>query len=295
MSEPTLREREVVLRLGCFGDLNAAQLQDFVTDRSTLKPHSREIATQRTLHRLKARGLIAATPRLIGGPGGGSARVAYHLTTAGYRVMRSLAPHMNGPRPSPRGVMFLEHALMTADVAITFITAARSHPGHAMGEWEPAWQTAEQLRWRAVVPDAHFVYATPEWEIQAFVEVDLATESPSRFARKITAYLAAYRSGSWRPQLPRWPLVLTVTPTTARATALRRATEDALRRDRHPEHVARATEFDFAALPDLRGSHGPLGPIWQIAGRTGVHPLIPADDRAEASRGTIAVTGPDAA
>lgn len=295
MPELPLREREALMRLGCFRDLNTAQLEDFVTDESALKPHSRHVAIQRSLARLKARGLIAPTPRLIGGPGGGSARVAYHLTQAGYRLVRSLDPSKAGHRPPPRGAMFIEHALMTADVAIAFVTEARKHPGHHIGEWEPDWQAAERLRSRTVIPDGHFVYATPEWEIHAFVEVDLGTERPSRFAEKITAYVAAYRSGSWRAQLPTWPLVLTVTPMTARATALRRATEDVLRRERHPERLAGATEFDFAALPDLCGSDGPLGPIWQIAGRAGVHPLIPVDDRPDEPRGTTPMTGPEAA
>lgn len=58
------------MRLGCFRDLNTAQLEDFVTDESALKPHSRHVAIQRSLARLKARGLIAPTRRLIGGPGG---------------------------------------------------------------------------------------------------------------------------------------------------------------------------------------------------------------------------------
>jgi hypothetical protein len=295
MGELALREREALLRLGCFRDLNTTQLEDFVTDGSKLKPHSRFIAVQRTLGRLKAQGLIAETPRLLGGPGGGSARVAYHLTQKGYRLARALDPTKPGRRPPPHSAMFIEHALMTADVAIAFIAEARTHCGHQMSEWEQDWQAAERLRSRAVVPDGYFVYATPEWEIHAFVEVDLGTESPSRFAQKVPAYVAAYRSGSWRAQLPAWPLVLTVAPTIARATALRRATEDALRRERHPERLARATEFDFAALPDLCGPHGPLGPIWQIAERSGLHPLIPVDDRPDEPRGTSSMTGPEAA
>jgi hypothetical protein len=295
MGELALREREALLRLGCFRDLNTTQLEDFVTDRAKLKPHSRFIAVQRSLTRLKAQGLIAETPRLLGGPGGGSARVVYHLTQKGYRLAQALDPSKPGHRPPPHSAMFIEHALMTADVAIAFIAEARKHPGHQMSEWEQDWQAAERLCSRAVVPDGYFVYATLEWEIHAFVEVDLGTESPSRFAQKVPAYVAAYRSGSWRAQLPAWPLVLTVAPTIARATALRRASEDALRRERHPERLARATEFDFAALPDLRGPHGPLGPIWQIAERSALHPLIPADDRSDEPRGTSSMTGPEAA
>src|SRR4029077_9567432 len=117
-------------------------LEDFVTDRAKLKPHSRFIAVQRSLTRLKDQVLIAETPRLLGGPGGGSARVAYHLTQKGYRLARALDPSTAGHRPPPHGAMFIEHALMTADVAIGFITEARKHPGHQMSEWEQDWQAA---------------------------------------------------------------------------------------------------------------------------------------------------------
>ena len=90
------------------------------------------------------------------------------------------------------------------------------------------------------------------------------------------AYLEAYRAGRWRERLTVWPLVLTVTPTLARATALRRVTEDVLERDRDRQRLA-AVEFDFAALGDLQAPEGPLGAIWQIAGRVGRHALIPAE------------------
>lgn len=99
--------------------------------------------------------------------------------------------------------MFIEHALMTADVAIAFVTEARKHPGHHIGEWEPDWQAAERLRSRTVIPDGHFVYATPEWEIYAFVEVDLGTErragSPRRSRRTSRRIGAGAGGRNFRP------------------------------------------------------------------------------------------------
>jgi hypothetical protein len=79
-----------------------------------------------------------------------------------------------------------------------------------------------------------------------------------------TKYVAAWRDGGWRERLASWPLVLTVTVTTRRATILRHATEELLRSQRDAMRLARATEFDFAALPDVRGAKGPLGEIWQV-------------------------------
>ncbi len=154
--------------------------------------------------------------------------------------------------------------------------AARPRPGHDLAEWEPEWQAAERLG-SGVVPDGRVVYATETYEVSAFVEADLGTERPSRFAEKIASYLEAYRAGRWRERLPAWPLVLTVTTTATRATALRRATEDVLERQRDRERLAATIEFDFAPLPDLQGPAGPLGRIWQTAGIPGLHALIPVE------------------
>jgi hypothetical protein len=276
VSGESLQEREVLARLSCFRSLNTYQLEEFVLDRPGLTRHAREVAMQRILERLRKRGLVAATRRLVGGPGGGSARLAYALTEAGYRRATALDPALRRHRPPPRTTLFIEHALMAADVALAFLRTARSHPGHDLSAWESDREAAECLGPSHVVPDGRLVYATGDWEVSAFVEIDLATEQPSRFAEKVREYLDACASGSWRARLPAWPLVLTITPSGIRATALRRATEDLLRVEGCLPDSAHPIEFEFAALPDLEGPNGPLGEIWQVAGRIGAHALIPA-------------------
>jgi hypothetical protein len=119
------------------------------------------------------------------------------------------------------------------------------------------------------------VYATDEWELHAFLEIDLGSERPSRFARKIGAYLEVYGEGMWRKELASWPIVLTVTPDAARVAALRRATEDVLRIASQGPDAVSGVEFDFAALADVTGEAGPLAAIWHVAGRCGVHSLAP--------------------
>lgn len=255
--------------------MNTAQLQEFVFAGSTVKPRSREVTTARILARLRRRGLVAETPRLIGGPGGGSARQVHHLTDAGFRFVRTLDPAMRNERPPARSSLFIEHALMTADVALAFHRSARAQAGHALAEWAPEWQAAERLGSFKVIPDGHLVYATDEWELHAFVEIDLGSERPSRFARKIAAYLEVYREDAWRKELASWPIVLTITPDAARVAALRRATEDALRLEGQGLDAVTGIEFDFAALADVTGDAGPLGRIWHVAGRPGVHALAP--------------------
>jgi hypothetical protein len=275
VSGESSRERDLLCRLSGFRGLNTAQLKEFLFAGSAIKPSSRDTTTARILARLRRRGLVAATPRLVGGPAGGSARRVHHLTDAGYRVVRTFDPALRDHGPPARSSLFIEHALMTADVVLAFHRSARAHPGHALVEWAPEWQAAERLGTLHVVPDGHLVYATADWELQAFVEIDLGSERPSRFARKIAAYLGVYREGAWRTQLASWPIVLTVTPDAVRAAGLRRATEDVLRLEGQSADPTSGTEFAFAALPDVQGANGPLGKIWQVAGKGGRYSLTP--------------------
>jgi len=271
-----IREREALLRLVRFRRLNSAQFEGFLFEGSSVAQASREVITRRVLRSLRKRGLIQANSRLVGGTGAGSARPVYQATEAGCRYLGRIDPALRGLRPPSREALSPEHALACADVALAFVRAARSHTGHAVSDWESERRAAELLGSSRVVPDGYIVYETSAWEIGAFVEVDLGTESPSRFARKVADYIAVLRSGSWRAQLPSWPLVLTVTPTVVRAKSLRRATENVVRREPDAERLAKVAEFDFAALPDVL-ARGPLAEIWQIASRDGFHTLISAD------------------
>jgi hypothetical protein len=169
---------------------------------------------------------------------------------------------------------------MAAEVALAFHRAARSAEGHELRMWESEWDAAEFLRPSRVIPDARLVYRTGSWELDAFVEIDTGTERTTRFVQKIREYISAWRDGGWRERLESWPMVLTVTVTQMRASVLRHGTDELLRSQRDAARLARATEFDFAALVDVRGPRGPLGEIWQVAGREGVHALVPAESSA---------------
>ena len=269
------REIDVLFRLGLHRYLYRSHVEELVFEGSGLTPRSREVVTERVLRSLKRRGLVGATARVVAGPQRRSAPPAYFLTDAGYRLAATLDPGLTARRPPFRGAQFMGHALMTADVALAIRRCARGHPGHSLVEWECDWHAAERLGTLFVVPDAHFVYRTATCTIDALVEVDLGTERASRFARKVDAYLDLYRDGSWRALLKTWPLVLTVTPSEDRATALRRATESLLASAPDADSIADATEFAFTSLPTLHGPLGPLGKIWRVAGKSGVRSVIP--------------------
>jgi hypothetical protein len=264
---------EVILRLACFRYLSRSAIRAFLFEGSALKPHSMEVQVGRILGRLKAAGLVASTQRLVGGPGGGSGRLAYFLSRRGQKLADAFT---GGPprRPPQNGSFLMRHGQMSAEVALAFRKAARTHPGHELTEWECDWAAALKLGSGLVVPDARIVYHTRHWEFSAFIEVDLATEGTRFFARKIGRYLDLCLNGSWRKELSRWPLVLTVAPTMARADALKAATEPLLRRPYYAARLARTAEFFFTSLGALCGPCSPLGPIWRVAGREGLHPLV---------------------
>jgi len=276
VSASSLRETEVLVRLACFGYLNSAYVEEFLFEGSALTTRSRAVTTYQILEGLRRRGLIAATPSLVGGPIGGSARLAYRLTGLGQRSVDTLEGRARARQPR-RGTLFVSHALMAAEVALAFRRAARARQGHELREWESDWDAAERLRPSPVVPDARLVYRSASWEIDAFVEIDLGTERVSRFAEKMREYINAWRGGSWRARLPSWPLTLTVTTSTRRASTLRLVTEELLRSQGDAARLAKATEFDFAPLTDVLGAKGPLGEIWRVAGRDGLHGLLPED------------------
>lgn len=276
------RESEIVLQLSGFRYLTEPMIDDFLFGASSFTPLSRQVITRRVLNRLKRKGLILETPRVVG-PAGGPARLVYFLTAKGYNLARALNLGLPSRQPNLRGTSLMGHELVCAEVALAFRRAARSNPGHELLDWECDWQAFERLGAKLVIPDAHLVYSTSKWILDAFIEVDLATEGSRVFAWKIRRYLDLYRGGTWRKNLKVWPVVLTIAPSSARARILRRVTETVLAADPRRERLMRATEFSFTTLEEILGLAGPLGRIWSVAGRSLLHPLFRADAEADAS------------
>jgi hypothetical protein len=160
---------------------------------------------------------------------------------------------------------------MTAEVGLAVRRAARAEPGPRLTSWESDWDLQAAIPGSPLVPDARVVLAVGDVTLHAFLEVDRATERPAAFGRKIAAYLEWHWTGRWREQFTIWPVVLVVTPTAVRATALRRTTETLL-----TGWGSAGTEFRFAPLGHLNDA-GPFDEIWQVARRVGLHALLDSD------------------
>src|SRR5438309_11554227 len=127
MSLSPHRENEVVLQLSGFRYLTEHLIEDVLFGGSSFTPLSRQVITRRVLNRLKRKGLILETPRLVG-PAGGTARLMSFLTAKGYNLARSLNPGLPSRQPNLRGTSLMGHGLMCAEVALAFRRAARPNP-----------------------------------------------------------------------------------------------------------------------------------------------------------------------
>jgi hypothetical protein len=267
------RQNEVIAHLAGFRFLTLPQIDEFLFAGSSLTALSRQVIVRRILARLRTQRLIQATPRVVT-PAGGSARLVYFLTATGYSRARDWNSALRAGRPGIRSSTLMEHGLACADVALAFRRLARSRPGHEVLDWECDWQAAERLGSTVVVPDARLSYATASDTLEAFIEIDRATEGSKVFKRKVRRYLELYWSGNWRRHLKEWPIVFTVTLSPTRARLLKRVTETVLDAQGEGARIYRMTKFRFATLDDVIASEGPFAQIWHRAGESGLHPVV---------------------
>src|SRR5437660_2005580 len=105
------REEEVLLTLSDSRYLTEPMIEEFLFGAPATTARSRQVITRRVLGRLKRKGLILETPRLVG-PTGGTARLVYFLTARGYNLARSLNPGLPSRQPNLRGTSLMSHGLM---------------------------------------------------------------------------------------------------------------------------------------------------------------------------------------
>src|SRR2546426_4566420 len=207
------RESDVVRLIALHRFLPRPQLEELLFADSTLTPRSQQVVTWRLLRRLQRHGLVAATPRQVGGAVAGSTLPGYFLTTRGLRLAAAFYPDVPIRRPARRAPFLLAHSVMAADVELAFRRTARRWPGHELELWECDWQIAMRLGSKSVIPDARLVYRLGPGRLRAFVEVDLGTEGTRFFGREGDRYVALYRGRTGRGPRPRWPPGPPNTPT----------------------------------------------------------------------------------
>lgn len=249
------RARDGLRLLAAFQALRRDQLEALLLRGSELKPGSRRVVALGVLADLRERGLVEK----VGLPGPGSAKCAYVLTSAGQRLYAAHDPSYPRRRARPLSVGLLDHAVMLADIAITFATAA-VNAGDVALLWESDWEAVVRVGSSVVIPDALVTLERGGWRTRAFVEADRSTEWQHAFADKVRRYVELYSGEHWRASLVVWPLVLTITTSDAHARSLARLAYRVAAGE-GGSRIARA--FRCSSFETLR-ARGALAPLWHV-------------------------------
>ena len=209
--------------------LTTRQIQRLHFDPVHPTPTASARACNRTLARLRDARLLKALDRRIGGARAGSAGFVWYLGPAGERVLRSKDPNGRSGRRNYREPSrhFVEHTLAVAELALQAIEAMRRGDLDVLTlETEPvSWQESLSAfgTLQILKPDLRLVTARGDYEEHWFIEADLASEHLPVIVRQCAAYESFRDTGRYQATHGLFPVVLWVTPTEARAAALRAA------------------------------------------------------------------------
>jgi hypothetical protein len=193
-------------------------------------------ATNRRLSKLHDMGLLYHLDRRIGGVRAGSGANVWALTMAGIRLLvldeRSnegfTFPRKRNYEPTPK---FLEHRLAVAEVYIRLHEFVAKQIHAKATRLELTQVDLEPYCWREypniigsksaiLKPDLYAITTEGEYEDHWFIEVDLATESPSTVIRKCEQYVRYYQNGIEQRTQGVFPRVVWIVPTSKRKDSL---------------------------------------------------------------------------
>ena len=182
-------------------------------------------ACRRRLERLSDLRVVTRLHRQVGGVKGGSQGYTYALDINGQRLAQTRT-QQSVRRPTPSD-FFVDHTLAVTEVYVALHESAVAEL--ITFEPEPScWRQFTGPAGRTVTlrSDAYIVWATGEWELSAFVEVDRSTEHPARIARKAEQYVRYWRTGTEQRVNEVFPTVLWLVTTNRRAEVLRAVLAD---------------------------------------------------------------------
>lgn len=181
----------------------------------------------RALAKLNNLRLIDPFERRIGGVRAGSGSYVWQLSSVGNRLLRitvntdCLPKRRRAYEPSRT---FLKHTLAVAEICLCLSEAER-HGSFIVSDLQ-----REPDCWRVyngagggimrLKPDLGLVTISGEFEDYWFLEIDLATEPPSRVIRTCLNYEAYRRSGIEQKKFGVFPAVIWIVPTEGRKSAV---------------------------------------------------------------------------
>lgn len=203
----------------------------------------------------------------------GRSPTLYILDKRGIALLQGLGVQDFSAMPSTKlSPMFLEHTLAINDARIALTQACESK-GWSLLTWKSeneikmdydrvTVQIGRNKPQRVpIVPDSYFVVDIPGRGVSHFfLELDRGTMTLQRFASKVHAYIAYYKSGGYQKRFQAESFrVLTVadTPSIGRVDNLVQQTAQIANIGRR---------FWFTHLSELTGESALASPIWRISG-----------------------------
>ena len=224
------------------------------------EPATEARKTRAACKRLVDLGVIVRTERRVGGIRAGSDGFVVGLSGMGSAVLdlgeTALSRHR---RAAETKLAFESHVLKVSELAVQLSESARAgffSIEELRGEpgcWR--WFSGVGGGQRVLKPDAFLRASVEEYELAAFVEVDLASESLPTIARKCAIYIDYWKSGAEQRLHDFFPRVWWLVPHARRLQAI----TDALKRlPADARDLFRVTQFDHAvreltAVPDTEG------------------------------------------
>lgn len=227
------RARAVAQRLGArdlamlaslreFRLMSGAQLRRLYFPGGRLVTQARK--TRAALQRLTELQVVVRLRRRVGGIRAGSEGHVYGLSGLGYAVLdldQQTAQRHRGVAETK--LAFQSHVLAVSELAVSLTEQARS--GACVIEElraEPGcWRWFDSLGGRRVLkPDTYIQLDIDDFEVAAFVEMDLDTESLPTIGRKLSVYVDYWRTGAEQHRHGVFPRVWWLVPDHARLHAI---------------------------------------------------------------------------
>ncbi len=276
----TKRDRDIVVAVYTHRVLTRRQIKRLIFEKPGAKPSSVEYISKRRPRLLYDHGYLdRRRVPVFDKPTSGALPFAYFLDKRGADLIAQVLeidredvdwkPKDNKIKP-----LFLDHTLKLNDVRIA-VELAASASGYQLMCWvderslrslrERVPDPANPSRTLPLNPDGFFALDLGDRKAMLFVELDQATMTRSRFAKKVRAYQSYRAMGkSWERFKTQNFRVLTVTTGEKRVANLVEATHKAGGDD----------HFWFTTFDRVKPDTVLTSAIWQVVRKAGVYPLL---------------------
>jgi hypothetical protein len=233
----TLRDRQIILAVGRFGQLASGHVRDLFFGKN-----KSDTPSKRRLRELTEQGYLRLVERRpVGGAGRGSGQAVYQLGTKGWTLCRREGKYW------PFRAISL-HRLAIADAYVAVKQLEKT------GRYEVVYLDTE--------PDTHVTIAgaelTPDLHVELrdkalgedhlwWLEVDMGTERQAAIKDKFARYWHAYENVT-ADVMPDWPHVVFLAPDEERAADLRRWIKQGSEEAQHLFKVELQTSFPQALM-----------------------------------------------